>query len=434
MIGQYLKYYKNRFKKDFSHLGYSILYFSGILSHRTHIEWEKEKHIECQDNEIKPIYVGANTLYFIHTSTLTGYFRPVLRHLSYTKCVFNAVDEYFLNIHPEQKIEYECVKEALSNRKTRRRFFNMGSFNDPYSLARRFYLTKETIYVGIKTPVDLIRGSEKWKCFIRNIHSLLKYVKNAMNRHRRNCWCGEWEYSGLNRQMATETVATVLGLNYLFPHSELLVVSFRDITMFGTIMQVSKGNDTSALSVDESRLVASPNLQRDLIALNLMDTITFERDHRPGNYNIILNNSGKVTAISVFDNDAIMTFAPFPAKFQSCAGSSSIIKKNGINRPYLPKELVERLLELPVKELKMALHPYLNYIQIIACCKRLRTLKRILNKDLKKKDMLLKTKEWNEKTMQEELSGCYGQTYLYTFINWENLNRAFNEYSHNADI
>lgn len=425
-------YLKNSFRKT----AYAALYRSGILAHKTKVDWEHVRHINCSDTEVDALYTCSNTLYHIHTSVFEGYFRPILKHTNVKQSVQNAVKDYFEKVHPEQVLEKACLDKSLSDKESFSKLMDVGNYSDPYSRARKFYLTKDTTVVGIETPSVFEKGTEDWKTFIWNIDYFLKYVMNDIARHQRNQFGGEWEFSNANRQMATEAVAKLLGLDYMIPHSEFAVLSYQGKELRGTLMEVAKGESTSDIKMERSRAVASPSLQRELTSLNVLDAITFERDHRPGHYNILLDDNGKVSGVAVFDNDAAMTFAPFGLSSHSGSRSSKITIGRGefLNRPHLDKDLAKRVCSLEARDVKKALRPYLNSCQIAFCWKRIKNLRKAIRGSIKMDGFLLEPGQWSEATMAEELSGRYGRTYLDVFLNYEEINKAFVEYNNAATL
>ena len=413
---------------------YNAIFRSGILAHKTKVNWDKVLRIKCAEEDVKTLYGCSNTLYYIKTNTIEGYFRPILKHDPIQLCVRKAIVEYFENVHPELAFEKESVQKALSEKETFKKLLDIGSYSDPYSRARKFYLTKDTTVVGIEIPQSFITGSEEWKSFVWNIDHFLKYVMNAMARNQRNQCGGRWEFSNANRQMATEAVATLLGLGRMIPHSEFAVLFFRGKEMKGVLMSVAEGISTEGITEEQSSHMASPELQRELTSLNVLDTITFERDHRPGNYNVVLDARGKVKRLSVFDNDAAMTFAPFPAIVHSGGGSSGIIKGGVFYRPHLDKSLSERITTIKKREVDEALKNYMNWIQITACWRRIKVMRKAIMRSVRKEGFLLDRDEWSEDTMREELSGRFGRTYLDIFIHFETINKSFLEYNTAAPL
>lgn len=86
-------------------------------------------------------------------------------------------------------------------------------------------------------------------------------------------------------------------------------------------------------------------------------------------------------------------------------------------------------------KVREALHPYLNRLQIEMCWSRIKTLKAAIDKMLAMKpEFLLGEEDWSEATMEEELSGRYGRTYLDIFVNYEEYNKAFVAYNHEVPI
>ena len=424
-----MKINAGRLKNEVRKSAYSALYRSGVLAHKTSVEWENVLHLECDEGEVKALYNCSNTLYHIKSPMVEGYFRPILQHEPLKKCVRTAIDEYFEKVHPEQLLEKEALGKTLEDKAAFRKLMDVGSYSDPYSRARKFYLTKDTTIVGIETPQFLQKGSDEWKDYIWNIDHFLKYVMNAMARHQRNQCGGRWEFSNANRQMATEAMAVLLGLDDMIPHSEFAVLTYQGEKMRGTLMAVARGVSTEGIIEEQSQRMASPALQRELTSLNVLDAITFERDHRPGNYNVVLDDDGQVAGLSVFDNDAAMTFAPIPVVTRSGSGSCVVSRGGVINRPHLDKQLAQRILAIKKREVKEALKPYMNWIQVAACCRRFETLRKAIMQSAGKDGFLLDSNAWSVETMNEELSGQYGKTYLDTFIHNESFNRAFLEYN-----
>lgn len=427
--------YKALLKREAKKAFTAIMYNIGILAHKTTVDWFNVRNVICSAADIETLHSCSNNLFRIKEKDIVCYFRPVFPHTDLISCVQEAVAVYFTVMHPEQEMEWGQVKKTLADKRKFRKLLHAGNYSDPYSPAREFYLTKKTAAVGVETPTTLERGSEEWKSFIQNIDHFLKYVINTIAHHNRNKRSGEWEFSNANRQMATEAMARLVGLDYMFPHSEFaVVITPEGEQMRGTLMQNAKGESTEGITSARSQKVCSPALQRELIKLNVLDTITYERDHRPGNYNIIVDESDKASGLSVFDNDAEMTFAPMPASTHSGSGCSKIIRGGRINRPYLDEELANRILLLEKNEVHNCLRPFLNYFQIFMCWKRIVALQKAIKNSLRRNGFLLKPEQWSKATIEEELSGKYGRTYLDAFINNEEYNKAFVEYNNVAPI
>ena len=213
--------------------------------------------------------------------------------------------------------------------------------------------------------------------------------------------------------LAEEKVAELLGLERLLTRSHFCRVSIDGgEELVGTMASFAEGVDVRMLK-DTFQDVFTPELAKEVSNLNIVDAICYEKDHRPGNYHIILNKIGKAVSISCFDNDSPWCFSPFGSvDFTTYGGASSIIDQSGrINRCALDKCVIDKLLALTKKDVVTALSPYLGSNQVNACWKRVVELQRAIQKTEFRYD------KWTEETVREELSGRYGRTYY--VVLWE---------------
>lgn len=158
------------------------------------------------------------------------------------------------------------------------------------------------------------------------------------------------------------------------------------------------------------REVFTPQHAQDLTTLNLIDAICYEKDHRPGNYHIVLDAQDKAVSICSFDNDSPWSFAPFGgADFKPYDGASVIIKGGLFNRPMLDTKVRKQFMNLTKNDVHNALSQYLGKNQVNACWRRIKALQKALGKTQ------FAYTEWSEDVMKVELSGEYGNTY-YTVL------------------
>ena len=163
--------------------------------------------------------------------------------------------------------------------------------------------------------------------------------------------------------------------------------------------------------------ICDSKLQRELLNLNLLDVICNQPDHGPNNYNVYRTNDA--CTVCAFDNDNEQTFFPFFQINHSLSGCSPFIDGNGIlNRPGLDAETVNKLNGLNMKAFKRRLKPYLNRLQLLALCARIKKLRKAIGHTCAIDDGLLKDAEdWDERILKKELNGAYGKTYLTRAIN-----------------
>ena len=147
-----------------------------------------------------------------------------------------------------------------------------------------------------------------------------------------------------------------------------------------------------------------------------MDLITYQVDHGPNNYNVVVDDDCSVIA---FDNDNAKTFFPDIKVTSPLACCQPFINKKGfVDRPYFDKAVFEKLVELDVKVLNSDLKPYLNVLQRTALSIRINKVKKAMLKTQRvNNSFLCDVLDWSIQTAVEELSGIYGKTYLMRAIN-----------------
>ena len=229
--------------------------------------------------------------------------------------------------------------------------------------------------------------------------------------------------TGTSETLADYRTFTAFGLGDMFPKVKLCKITVDEgREWIGTMMDYAEG--IYPLNLKEGLKDAiSTKTQKILVNLHVLDAICFEKDHKPGNYNIVTDD-GFIVNISVFDNDCPWTFFPsFSPNFSNYDKSSTIIKNGQMNVPCIDERFAERILGVEAEELKGALEPYLNRIQIAALLSRLEKIKRAILKSIENEDSFIIRlgKEWPKATMLEEIqTDRWGNSYLKILSNrWE---------------
>lgn len=219
-------------------------------------------------------------------------------------------------------------------------------------------------------------------------------------------------------------MAKLLGLERLVPNTHFIKAVFNQDIKIGVYMESAKGIPFLEIMNRKRAELFQPILQKELLDLNLLDVICFEKDHRPDNYNVLFDQDEKVYSISVFDNDSPMSFfTSSNIYFETYDGCSQLIKKNGnINRPFLSEYTCYKILQLNVELLKSTFDGLLTKLQIKYLIKRVAKLQKAIKTSLERNAcVLLKDDDWNEFTVEKELNGNYGLTYLGLFASdWKN--------------
>lgn len=232
------------------------------------------------------------------------------------------------------------------------------------------------------------------------------FIKKGVRDWTLNGGAHKYQTYNACSSMAEEIVAELFGVERLFTKSFFCKLKIGDMDeLVGTMSSFADGIDVRDLK-DCYRDGIAPELVRDLTTLNLIDAVCYEKDHRPGNYHIILDSKGKAVSICSFDNDSPWSFAPFgSASFQTYAGASQIIREGLFNRPMLDVKVKDRLLRMTKNDLRNALSRYMANNQVNACWRRVKVLQKAVDRT-----KFAYTK-WSEAIMKDELSGKYGNTY-----------------------
>ena len=214
----------------------------------------------------------------------------------------------------------------------------------------------------------------------------------------------------------TEEMAKILGVEQICPDSELVKIPGYGIGLLQAacdgICIMTKGRNTRVKML-------TPAFQRSINDLNLLDTVCHEADHSPNNYNVILDDQENAKAVVAFDNNGIGTFSMrSDISFYSFLKCSPFVTAEGtINRPYISAETVDALKRIRLLSLYLRLRKYIGFLPVFFIYRRIAKLKRAIRRTQKKNPELLKWKdEWNDATIQKELNGSWGKTYLMGFI------------------
>lgn len=209
-------------------------------------------------------------------------------------------------------------------------------------------------------------------------------------------------YNGV-RAMSTEIVAKLLQAEDLVTRSNWCRLDIEGDVRYGVLSKAAEGKRAADMTCP-----LTGALQRDLISLHVLDALCFQQDHGPNNYNIIQSDGAK-SSVCAFDNDNPNTFFPINRVDMPLAGCAPLVSDGRFNRPYISKTLAENLLHLDQGKLIEALSPWLNNMQIKALLLRLQQLQNAVEHS---DAAMLNDDDWNEETVQAELTGTYGKTYL----------------------
>ena len=225
---------------------------------------------------------------------------------------------------------------------------------------------------------------------------------------------GGFETYFASRQLASYELAKLLGMQRLITSSELVCLDIEGEKHFGVLSNRAPGK--RGLDCKE---YLTPQMQRELTNLKVIDTLSYQIDHFANNYNVIYDERNKPISVCAFDNDANRTFWISPSvRFKANHNCSELISKAGeYAYPYLDKNVAKTLMGIDYHLLYSTMSKYLNQLQLWALRKRFEKLQGALRKrQSHDKGFLLDDDEWNKTTIEEELSGRYGVTYSVQYV------------------
>ena len=382
----------------------------GLLLPKYTIDLSKIPIVNVTSDQIIDLNETTNNIKKIQFYNSYKYFRKCSSHDIMIKYVLQIVDDYFSD-SPDCKTK-KWIIDSLVEKNNLRLFFNMGVTNDKYSNVYRYYKTNDSTLIGIATPrCEVV--NEEIKSFVQFAWGeIYNYKLNNGLRH------GQFQIYNACRGLATKAIADLLGLEELIPKSQYVRLRIDAKTeIFGTLMDQAPGELVKWAPPEKRKSMITPQLQHSLNNLNLLDVICYERDHKPSNYNVLLDENQKGLKVCAFDNDSPLTFFIYSsAQFKTYMNCAPYIYNKRIMRPYIDKKLAETVLSLNIKKLANITNTYLSKIQIITMKSRFSILRQCIKNSILKGFLHpIEDNEWNTDTEHIELSGKYGKTYLNLF-------------------
>lgn len=362
--------------------------------------------------EIEYILNYTSNIIKLTSNGRSYYFREAKkRYKTLKECVLFNVDIFFREIMPKYKLEAE-IKEHLRKGKNLRRLVYMGGKNERGGNLYRYLISGDERFVGL----PLARNQEDKDLERR----LIFFLYGEINAFICNTGvkAGDLQTFSAVRTLGTQRLAEILGLGNMIVPSKYVKISVNGNIKYGILSEKACGSSRVDVPCEERVRHVTPHLLRALTNLNILDVLTFDNDHRIGNYFVVENGSGEYEGIASFDNDGMTVFAlSSRINKKNPIKCSGILRKNGeINRAHIDKGTASVLLALKREELN-ELSAYLSGVQIYCVWLRLKKLKEAIKKTLKnRRDFLLEENEWSDLHIRQELCGDYGKTYLKSFL------------------
>lgn len=383
------------------------------------------EHIKVKSDDVLYFNLSSNQIISLVYEGKLYYFRECPKIASFKDFFNNYIDDFFETIrqiginkeHFKQEFPINVdfkeedifdFKEYIYRKKLQKGFLRNLSKADLISQKINFSIWDNNIDIE---SILLEFGFQDVPNNTKEIAIyFLWYMRSVATNYRRLRITRSKSHSFFSstKSIASRIVAEELKLEHTITNVRWCVLEIENRKeIFGLISDVAPGS-----RMMDSNVIPNGELQRELMNLNILDLLCFQVDHGPNNYNVYIDNDKY--SICAFDNDNPNTFLPYPGiSHFRMAGTLLIDKNNMIMRPFFDKELAKRINNLDINVLRKRLKPYLNILQINALICRIQRLKRAIDKtQCSKANFLIDYMDWNKDTIEEELSGKYGDTYL----------------------
>ena len=389
-----------------------LLNKTGILS--TSIDFGKydRKKVECSLDDISIIYENSTTnILELNQDGIISFIRPIRIHEnipSFVARIKNEFKKFILGSAKSNEYYYRDypVPEIINVR----RFMAMGRLNDSDSPLNTFAKSMDYGCIGLNTP----RNAEEQRIWNR----FVLFSANEIYSYNMNCnvKIGEYETYFPSRFISECIVGTILGCDSMFPKYEISEITIDgDMKILGLQIEAATGiiNLQRGFDVDDSNFI-NDGMLRVLNSLNIIDVLCNEKDHKPTNYSIKIDDQGRAMGICAFDNDSENAFFINPGiGMRSYMGSSPICQQEMINRGCIDKTFVNRLNRTTPSDFN-SLKPYMSQLQFVAFISRYKKMKRLLTKY----ECEIENAEVKEDALNDELDGKYGDTYIVILRKW----------------
>lgn len=385
------------------------------------INTKKYEHLvlRIKQDSIKLI-MSSSIVYKVEISNGGGvyFFRECEKHLPIKKYIREFTNFYFACFYNDKILAEEYKKRifrSLENKNNLASFIKMAkkySCNMFYEQGLLYNKNPKIVGIeGFDSPEDINR-----------IRQFLQFALIKLSIYNENLYFrkNRLHTSSSSRIIAYKIVADKIRCGNLSAAAEYCFLKINDDKMiFGTLMPEIDGVFGYEFSKEKRRERFTPLFQKNLLNLNVLDYLCCMRDHTMYNYKIQVDDNGYFINACCFDNnesdafsnESILSFAGFH-------NESRLIDENGyFNRPYIDYDVVKSIFMLDKKNLYKSLDSVLNKIQIEKVWERVEFLKSAIKKRADREEkFILHENKWNQATIEEELSGKYGKTYLTALI------------------
>lgn len=374
--------------------------------------------IWCNENAISYL-ASSNNLIKIDIADGTFFFKECKKHTDFNLYCREAVREFFEYVCQDENSEYvkQIVIEDFEDKHNIRKLRKINEFvENNYHTIIKDYDGWDTGIIGLPLLYEKYSKRDARVIAFMKLHGrqFISYIRNDIYAYNLNDYCKINEYQLFRPRIsiATKKLADLLQLSHIIPDCWYvkLQIGNRDIK-YGIITRQCSGS--CPLDLPE-RLMKNitPLFQKEMLNLNIFDAICFQRDHKKENYFVTINSFGQVDGVLAFDNDSPMAFFPYPfARFKTSVMCSPIIVRGEVNRPFVDRVFFEVINKVTGRQVMESVRNELSILQMFSLALRYIQVKRAI-----KNAIVLNDSDWNLDTIDIELNGQYGKTYLKHFL------------------
>lgn len=366
--------------------------------------------LEAASEDIEYI-IRSNIVLKVTKNNENLYFRHCFTQMPMRDFVKFFIEYYFKHLTKKDVVSRKTrmiIENNLKARKNYKKFIKMGCWkneNDP---------SGKYVFGGFDSSiVGIIYNSS---CHDEELKDFVKFASVMLENWKMNNWFGKKkgcvQAYHANIEFAYHQITSVFGIEYLVPTIWFGYLSIDGDKYFGYFMKEIKGEVANSYPKDQRASMISPLLQMDLNNIFIVDYVCGVYDHAPHNYNILVNEEGTIEKIGFFDNNEGGAFPIYHSKPRYV---SPLISSKQYNRPFISSQIMNRIFSIKKEDLFQVNCKYLSRARIFFCWRRIKILKKVLNKN-KSKPQILEPEEWDLKTISDELSGAFGRTYLNLFL------------------
>lgn len=384
-------------------LGLSIINIATLASNAL----EAKCSIDVKNNSIAWTNGLNNNVRIINCEEGKKYFKECKKKLNSRLAVNRIIEEYFCEyINKPNSPDKNRLIKCFQNSTNLSKFLNMG-----FILDKKSNLNK---YISRKADASLLGiNSSIYNQLSIDLKDFILYASRELTiRNASMAKEGELQKGLAVKQLATYELAKYLGLESIVVKSEYVKLLTSHGEKVGVLSSKAEGKEVSEIKTKNLKI--TPSFQKELTCLQLLDTLSDEKDHGPPNCYIKMDKNN-LLGVMAFDNEGGFGLSTNLNSGLCWGAVPSIVnsKTNKITLPHLSKEVAEKILKSTNEEIEMIFKDLLTKKQINSLQSRFAILKSaIANTSKNQKDFLLLNDQWTQNTVSKELSKKFGNTYL----------------------